>query len=264
MGFIWQTIILNPIFNILVVFYKLTGNLGFAIILFTIAAKTLLLPATIPSIKMRKKQRDLQPKLDALKKKYKNNKQKQAEKQMELFKKHGVSPGAGCLTTIFTFILMIAVYRSVSTFTGGTEISVMNEKIYFDSLKFLQETKINTDFLYLDLTQSDPYLIVTLLAVGLQFLLNKMMLPITKATDKATAKTPGKTDDLMQSMQKQNLYIMPIMFFIFGITLPSGVIIYIITSMLYQIIQTYYFSGWGGLKPWINKLKSVKNTTAKN
>jgi len=62
----------------------------------------------------------------------------------------------------------------------------------------------------------------------------------------------------MQSMQKQNMYIMPIMYFIFGLTLPSGVMIYILVSTVFQIVQTYYYSGWGGLKPWINKLKFVK------
>lgn len=241
-------------------FYQLTGNLGVGIILFTLTARTLLLPVTIPSIKMRKKQLDLEPELKNLKKKYKNNKQKQAEKQMELFKKHGVNPGTGCLTTIFTLILMIAVYRSVSTFTGGAEISDLNQRIYFDNLKFSENTSINTNFLYLDLTKPDPYLIFTFLAVGFQFLVNKMLMPITKAADKATSATPGKTDDLIQSMQKQNLYIMPIMFFIFGLTLPSGVLIYIISSMVYQIVQTYYFSGWGGLKPWIQKLNFGKNT----
>jgi len=260
MSFIWQTIILNPIFNILVGFYQLTNNLGISIILFTATARTLLLPVTIPSIKMQKKQRNLQPELNKIRKKYKNDKQKQAEKQMELFKKHGVNPGTGCLTTIFTLILMIAVYRSVSTFTAGAQILDLNKHIYFDSLKFSEGAEINTGFLYLDLTKPDPYLIFTLLTVGLQFLLNKMLMPITKTADKATKATPGKTDDLIQSMQKQNLYIMPIMFFIFGLTLPSGVLVYIISSMLYQIIQTYYFSGWGGLKPWIKKLNFSKKS----
>lgn len=62
----------------------------------------------------------------------------------------------------------------------------------------------------------------------------------------------------MQQMQKQNLYMMPIMFFVFGLALPSGVMLYIAVSTLFQIGQTYYFSGWGGLKPWINKIKFAK------
>jgi hypothetical protein len=51
---------------------------------------------------------------------------------------------------------------------------------------------------------------------------------------------------------------MPIMFFMFGLTLPSGAMLYILTSTLFQIVQTYYFNGWGGLEPWAKKAGLVK------
>ena len=254
----WDTFILNPIFNLLVSLYQLTGNLGLSIITFTLLAKIILIPATIPALKMNKKQREIQPQLEKLKKKYKYDKQKQAELQMELFKKHGINPGAGCITTIITFVLLIAVYRTITTFTTSTDLSLLNDRIYFSNLKFEVEEMLKTGFLYLDLTKPDPYLIVTLLTVGLQFLASKMMLPYSKISEKLAKKTPEQADDMIASMQKQNMYIMPIMFFVFGLTLPSGVMLYIMISTIFQIGQTYYFSGWGGLKPWIAKLKFVK------
>jgi YidC/Oxa1 family membrane protein insertase len=255
----WNTIIINPIFNLLVALYRATGgNLGIALISFTILAKTILIPTTIPGIKMMKKQNDIQPELQKIKEKFKYDKKKQAELQMELFKKHGINPASGCLTTIITFALMIAIYRVISMFTMSTDHLLLNERIYFESFKFGVSEAINTRFLYLDLTKPDPFLIVTILTVLTQFVATKMMMPYSKISDKVVKQTSEKTDDLVQAMQKQNLYVMPLMFFVFGLTLPSGVMLYILISTLFQIGQTYYFSGWGGLKSWIVKLKFGK------
>lgn len=260
MSAFWQTIILNPIFNVLAVLYNWTSDLGLSIILFTIVLRLILVPLTLPQIKMSKKQRDIQPELEKIKEKFKYDKRKQAEMQMELFKKHGINPGAGCLTTIVTLALMVAIYRAVSMFTVNPDISILNSHIYWESFKLPIEIPINTKFLYLNLAKPDPYLVVTLMAVGLQFLATKMVMPYSEIEEKAAEKTPEKTDDMMAAFQKQNLYMMPIMFFVFGLTLPSGVMLYIITTTIFQIIQTYLSSGWGGLKGWINKIKFVKKT----
>lgn len=254
----WNAIIINPIFNFLVALYRLTGSLGISIILFTVIIKTILIPATIPSLKMAKKQRDIQPELDKLRQKFKYDKKKQAELQMELFKKHGINPGAGCISTLITLVIMIGVYRALTMFTFSTDPSSLNNRIYFEGLKFFSGETLLTKFLYLDLTKPDPFLILTILTVVAQFLATKMMSPYSKISTKAVKQTPSQTDDIMQAMQKQNLYFMPIMFFVFGLTMPSGVMIYILFSTAFQIIQTYYFSGLGGLKPWISKLKFGK------
>lgn len=261
MNAIWQTVVLNPIFNILIVIYSWVGNLGVAVILFTLIIKAVMIPVTLPSIKMSKKQRDIQPELQKIKEKYKYDQKKMAQMQMELMKKHGINPASGCITTIITIIFMIAVYRSVMLLTMSGDIENLNKQIYFKQFQFVQDSSINTRFLYLDLAKPDPYLIITILAVVTQFLATKMLMPYSKIGEKAAKKTPDKTDDVMQSMQKQNLYMMPIMFFIFGLTLPSGVMMYIITSTIFQIAQTYFFSGWGGLEPWIKKLGFIKGVT---
>lgn len=276
----FNTILINPIFNFLMALYRLTGNLGVSIILFTIIVKSILIPITIPSLKMAKKQRDIQPELDKIKKKFKYDKKKQAELQMELFKKHGINPGAGCITTIITFVLLISIYRAITITTpttpinnlDGNYIDSLNQRIYFKSLKLNENDTLNTKFLGIDLSKPVSFstengiegsfqpgaLIITILAVTMQFISIKMMSPYSKAASKAVKKTPGEMDDIMQSMQKQNQYVMPIMFFVFGLKLPAGAMLYILISTMFQVIQTYIFSGWGGLKPWINKLKSGK------
>lgn len=255
----WDTILINPILNLLVGLYKLVGgNLGVAIILFTVIVKAVLIPLTIPSLKMAKKQNDIQPELTKLKEKFSYDKKKLAEEQMLLFKKHGINPGAGCITTIATFVFLIAIYRVISMFTLATDVVALNSRLYFPILKFMEGAKLNISFLHLTLTKPDPYIIVTILAVAAQFIATKMMMPYSQTAEKAVKKTEGKSDDIAQAMQKQSLYIMPIMFFVFGLTLPSGVMLYILVSTVFQIVQTYMFSGWGGLKPWISKLKFAK------
>lgn len=258
MAALWQTIILNPIFNLLVVIYTFVGSLGLAIILFTLVIKAAMIPVTLPSIKMSKKQRDIQPEINKIKERYKHDQKKMAQMQMELMRKHGINPASGCLTTIITLVFMIAVYRSVVIMTNGSGIEDLNNRIYFENFRIAADETINTRFLYMDLSKPDQYLIIVILSVVLQFLATKMMMPFSKISEKAVKKTPGKTDDIMQSMQKQNLYVMPLMFFFFGLTLPSGVMIYITVSTLFQIVQTYFFTGWGGLEPWIKKLGFVK------
>ena len=256
----WNTILINPIFNFLIALYRLTGNLGISIILFTVIAKAILIPVTLPSIKMAKKQRDIQPELEKINQKFKYDKKKQAELQMELFKKHGINPGAGCITTIITFVLMIAIYRALVKLTMATDLVALNADIYFDAFKFSQGESLATKFLYLDLVKPDPYLIITILTVVAQFIATKMISPYSKTSTKAVKHTKSQTDDIAQAMQKQNQYIMPLMFFIFGITLPSGVMLYIFVSTLFQIAQTYHFSGLGGLKGWLKKAESNKKS----
>ena len=269
MAEIWQNIILNPIFNILIVIYSFVGSLGAAIILFTLIIKAVMIPVTLPSIKMSQKQRDIQPEIQKIKEKYKHDQKKMAAMQMELMKKHGINPASGCITTIITLVLMIAVYRSVIIMTSGTSINDLNKQIYVEYFRLKEDNPVDTMFLNLDLSRGvydtnkndgkdDGFqigaLIITILSVVSQFLATKMMMPYSKMSDKLVKKTPGKTDDMMQSMQKQNLYVMPLMFFVFGLTLPSGVMIYIVVSTLFQIAQTYFSSGWGGLDSWVKKL----------
>jgi YidC/Oxa1 family membrane protein insertase len=74
MNELWNTAILNPIFNVLAVLYQWTSNLGVSIILFTTVLKIVLIPLTLPQIKMSEKQRDIQPELKKIKEKFKYDK----------------------------------------------------------------------------------------------------------------------------------------------------------------------------------------------
>jgi len=106
------------------------------IILFTVIIKAILTPLVMPSMKTMKKQRDLQPELDKLKEKYKHDKKKMAEMQMELFKQHGLNPASGCVTQIATIVVLIALYGVIQRFAINADVDVLNTLIYFDAFKF--------------------------------------------------------------------------------------------------------------------------------
>lgn len=255
-GTIWNTILVTPLLNLLAVFYHVTGNLGIAIIILTIVIKAVLTPLVMPSMKTMKKQRDLQPELDKIKEKYKYDKKKMAEMQMELFKQHGLNPASGCLTQIATIVVLIALYGVINRFTVNADVEALNNILYLDAIKFKAGEAVNSMFLWLDLARPDKFYILALLSGALQFLASKMMVPYVELGEKAAKKTPDKSDDMAYNMQEQMLYTMPVMNVIIGATLPAGVVLYIIISTVFQIIQTYFVSGWGGLKPWMKKVST--------
>jgi len=131
----------------------------------------------------------------------------------------------------------------------------INALLYFPFLKFAQGTTVNTQFLYMDLSKPDPYFILAVLSGAVQFLASKMTMPFSAMGEKVAKKTPEKTDDIAYNMQKQMLYTMPIMNVIVGVTLPSGVVLYILTAAVFSVLQSYLLHGFGGLTPDLKKIK---------
>ncbi len=245
------------------ILYRLTGNLGWSIIGLTILIRAILIPVMAPSMKAIKKQRDIQPELNKLKEKYKGDQRKMAAEQMELFKKHGINPTSGCLSQIVMIIVLIALFSVIQMFAVNLDINKINSSIYFNNFKLNQDEQISTQFGYLDLAKADPYYILALLSGILQFIASKMMIPFIEKAEKAAEKTEPKSDDLAFQMQQQTLYMMPIMNVIIGVALPSGVLLYIVVTTLFTIVQNYFTTGWGGMTPIIRKLTPAKKKAKK-
>jgi YidC/Oxa1 family membrane protein insertase len=104
----------------------------------------------------------------------------------------------------------------------------------------------------------EPWLILIPIVTGfMQFILSKMMMPeeVLDAKQVLAKKTPQKSDDFQAAMQKQTLFIFPIMIGFFSFTLPVGLSLYWNTFSLFGILQQYILAGPGGLKPWLAKIK---------
>jgi YidC/Oxa1 family membrane protein insertase len=236
---IYNVLLYTPLVNLLVVLYQVTGqNMGVAIILLTLIIKIVTYPLTKPSLKAAQKQRELQPQIAELKKKY-QNKQVFAQKQMELYRKNGVNPAAGCLPQIVQLVIIIALYQVFVKIlnANGIVAESLSNLIYFPQFALDTGTELNIKFLYLNLTKPDQFYILPFLAAVSQFFLSKFMMQGTAKLEDPVKKTPEKEDDFMMAFQKQSTYIMPLFTLIIGLRLPSGLTLYWFISTLIAVIQ---------------------------
>ena len=267
---IFTTLLIQPLANGLVIFYRLLGqNMGLAIIGFSLGLRLLLNPLTKPYMESMKRMKEFEPHLAKLKKKYKNDKKKLLAAQTELYKQKGINPGAGCLPYLLQIVVLIALFSvfNKALINDGGGIEKFNELLY-SGLKFNPGEILNTKFLYLDVTKPDvfrfaglPFPIpgpIIFLAAFFQLVSSKMMTPYTEIEEKVAKKTSGQTDDLQVSMQKSMAFTFPLFTLIFGMGFPSGLALYWLLFSLWQVWQQYNTSGWGGITPWIKKLNLLK------
>lgn len=236
-------LITNLILDVLVFFYQITGNLGFAILLFTAVVRSLLLPLTIKSLRMANQMKDIQPELQKLKLKHGNDKEKMQKAQMELYQKHNINPLAGCLPQLVQIGLLIVLYQVLLNFLGKAEVHGVS---------------IDQSFFWLDLGQPDPLYILPVLAGATQLVLSLMIAPgaetpdiIPNASKKKAVQEANKKEENMAemaaSMQKQMIFIMPFMTAFIALRFPSGLALYWVATTVYSIGQQWAITGPGGL-----------------
>lgn len=251
----WNTFFYQPLVNALIFFYQFLGqNLGLAIIGLTMVIRGILTPLTLPSMKSAQKIKDLQPELNKLKEKYGKDKQVFAQKQLEFYKEKGVNPAAGCLPQIVQLVILIALYQAFNQVLqpDGNIIEKLNLVLY-PPLQLSPDAVLNSRFLYLDLTKPDVFTIPALkiatftldklpgfflLASAItQFFSSKLMMPATQVSQEKSKLTEGAGDDMAVAMQKQMLYLFPIMTLFVGFSFPSGLVLYWFVFSLFMLIQ---------------------------
>lgn len=261
---IFQILLVQPMANGLVLFYRvLGGNLGLAIIGFSVFLRLILHPLTRSSIENAKKMAELKPQIDKLKEKYKNDKQKLLQAQSDFYKSKGFNPGAGCLPQILQIVVLYALFAVFNGVLHGNSIENFNNLLY-SPLKFDAAHSLQTSFLYLDLVKPDsiqldflPFAIpgpLLILAAVSQAISAKIMTPYIKEEEKAAKKTKDQTDDMQVMMQKYSVTMFPLMTLLVGMQFPSGLALYWVVFSLLQTYQQYRVSGWGGITPWVKRL----------
>ena len=226
---LYHSIFLKPIFNSLVGLYNLTGDMGIAIIMLTLAVRLIILPVTLKSMKSQKALQALQPKLNALKEKHKGNKQALAKETMEFYKQEKVNPAASCLPLLVQLPIFIALYQAmtIGLKNGGME--------FLYGFVSKPETIGVMAFGFLDLAKAS--IPIAVLAGLSQFWQAKML-----TTHTPEKKVEGSKDEAMLGMMnKQMLYMMPVMTVVIGWSLPGGVILYWLVTNILTIIQQYVF-----------------------
>ncbi len=223
---IFTTLFYQPILNLLVWLHNIIpGNdFGWSIVALTILIKLILWPLSGKSLKSQKALQDLQPKVDALKEKHKDKKEEMGRALMELYRQEKVSPFSSCLPLLVQFPFLIAIYQ------------VLRDGLQAKSLILLYPfvvapEAVNTVWLGLfDLSQRS--LVLAVLAGIFQFWQTKMLI------HKPQPKVPGSKDEGMASMMnKQMMYMMPIVTVLIGATLPGGLALYWLFNTIITLVQ---------------------------
>jgi YidC/Oxa1 family membrane protein insertase len=265
---LWYQALVYPLLNILIALTKFTGSLGWSIVVLTVGLRLAMTPLVMPSLKAGKKMQELAPELAKLKEKHKGDKQALMTAQAALYKERGLNPAAGCLPQIIQIIVLIALFNAFNSVLAPANGTSFTDHLYsFNQLP--ENFQLSTRFFYMDLTKPDvfnvsgipfplPGLFLILSAV-VQLLSSKMMVPAAKKQEIVAKATEDSTDDMMAKTQEQMLYMFPLMTLIFGFQFPAGLVVYWLVFAIVSMVQQYFASGWGGLTPWLRRLKMVKS-----
>jgi YidC/Oxa1 family membrane protein insertase len=156
---IWDTFIITPFVNVLLLIYNYIGSFGIAIILFTILIRLITHPLMVKQIKSAQAMQSLtqDKRYKAMQEKYKGQKEKLAQAQMELYKEMGVSPFASCLPTLIQLPLIIGLYQSLTRAMASTpaEMLYLKQHIYTGLLNVSTLIPLNSHFLWMNLAQPE-------------------------------------------------------------------------------------------------------------
>lgn len=197
----WFAVIATPILWLMRLIHTIIPNWGLVIIALTFIIKLATHPINKKSLQSMKAMQLLQPKLQEIKKKYPDDKLKQNEEVMQLFKTHGVNPLGGCLPMLLQMPVYIVLYK------------VLWNAIELYHAPFLW---------YKDLSAPDPYYIAPVLLGIFMYFQQKL--------------TPNASAD---PAQQKMMAFMPVMFSVFMIFLPVGLTIYIFVNTLMSVVQQY-------------------------
>ena len=224
LGLAYHEAIYRPILNLLVYLYNVIPghDVGVVIILVTIIIRLILAPLFHKSLKGQKAMNALQPKLNEMRERHKNDKAAQTKAMMELYKEHKINPLSSCLPVLVQLPILIALYQVFIKALHGN----------LDGLySFVSNPGVlNPKFLNL-LDLSKPNIVLAIFAGAAQFWQSKMMMPAQASSDKT-----------MKMMSVQTTYILPIISVVIALKLPAGLPLYWIITTLFAIGQQYYIN----------------------
>ena len=207
-------------------------NVGVAVVLFTCIVKVILFPLSQKSVKTQFEMKRIEPELEEIKLKYKDDKKLQAEKVMEIYKEKGINPFSGILLMLIQLPVLIALYY---IFLRGGLPTIDHNTLY----SFVKVPDIiNMNFFGMDVGAKST--IFAILAALAQFFQMQLTIPKAPKPKEGEKKPAGFKDELAKSMNMQMKYIMPIIIFLVARSFPVVVSLYLITSSLFAIGQELY------------------------
>jgi len=229
---VWDTLIINPFTNVLLLIYDLLGHdFAIAIIVFTVLVRLITYPLTVQQQKSTKAMQQMQPQLQALQKKHAKDKEALNKETMKLYQEAGINPLGGCLPMLLQFPVFIGLYQVIMLVMaiGPLQLFNLSKHLYSFLPQLAPLLPLNNRFLWLDLGQPDLFYILPVLVVVTTWWQQKVM-------------TPPSADPQSQAMNKQMALMMPLMFGYFVMISPSGLGLYWLISNLIGVAQ-YWMVG---------------------
>jgi YidC/Oxa1 family membrane protein insertase len=244
--------ILNPLYDavswIIVQFHSLYSLVfdkdsgwawGLSIVSLVVLIRTALIPLFVKQIKSTRNMQVLQPRMKAIQERYKNDRQKQSEEMMKLYKETGTNPLSSCLPILVQSPFFFALYHVLSNIAKGNEVGVIHMNLVESAqkahilgaplpAKFLDSA---TDLAHLHASMTDVRTVTIIMIVMMsasQFYTQRQLM--TKNVD-MSVKTP------FMQQQKMLMYVFPVVFAGFGVIAPVGVLVYWLTTNVWTMAQ---------------------------
>jgi YidC/Oxa1 family membrane protein insertase len=250
MGGIWSGFV-GLLEQALIWFSSLTGNVALGIILFTIAARLIILPLTLSSIRSSRRMQELQPMIKELQRKYGKEPQKLQEETLKLYREYKINPVGGCLPLLLQLPIFFGVYQAVY------HIMVPEQRVNLSAgaAQMLADPGIEALFsqrLLGIIEYGTPafggaagfagliYLVLPTLSILFQLVQTVMATP--------------RVQDPQQKAMTQMMMFMPLVFGYIAFTFPQGAVLYWVVSSIVGVIQQYFTSGWGSLANYLKFL----------
>jgi YidC/Oxa1 family membrane protein insertase len=205
------------------------GSFGIAIIIFTLVMRGVTFPLTLRQIRASRAMSVIQPRLQEIQKKHKDPRRR-SEETMKLYKEAGVNPAGCILPMIIQFPIWIALYRTIRLVLGSTPESFigLSQRLY-PWTYVRQALPLENRFLWMNLAQPDTTFLLAIIVGASTWVQQKMTAPRNIA------------DERQQSMNNTMLWMMPLMFAWFTLTVPSGLGLYWGATNLVGIALQYFY-----------------------
>ena len=254
----WDTLIVQPFTNVLLMITMLVKNFGVAIILFTILIKLITYPLTARQMKSSQAMQDMQksPRYLKMQEKYKDNKEKLAEEQMKLYKELGVSPFGSCLPMLIQLPVIFGLYQSIMRAMASTPLELVKlERMIYPFLDPTKVLPIQNRFLWMDLGQPERLMVA---GIGIPVLTILVILSTVVQTRVMQPPSEGGNDQAA-AMTNSMTMTMPILMGVMAYQFSAGLALYFVVSNLTTIAQ-YAAMGktdWSRIFPWIKSKPKV-------
>ncbi|MFS8203163.1 membrane protein insertase YidC (plasmid) [Streptomyces sp. CWNU-52B] len=243
--------ITTPVSWVIVQFHSVYGAIfgpdtgwawGLSIVSLVILIRICLIPLFVKQIKATRAMQTLQPEMKKIQERYKNDKQRQSEEMMKLYKETGTNPLSSCLPILAQSPFFFALYHVLNGIASNDTIGVINDRLLESAQKAhifgaplaAKFTDGSSKVEALGSTITDVRVVTAIMIVLMsfsQFYTQRQLM--TKNVD-TTVKTP------FMQQQKMLMYVFPVMFAVFGINFPVGVLVYWLTTNVWTMGQQMY------------------------